>query len=154
MGFSGWGTWAQCLWVVGSVVVVHGPSCSTACEIVPDQGVNYVQLSAEAGKRSSIGILTAGQGIQSKKGDVFTISVDVKGGPLEVSIIEYGSKKYLGATKQIFRATGKAGTRKVSFTVREPNTDSVRIAFKVKRGATAVISNVKVDMKTASAPEK
>ena len=123
-------------------------------ELVPDQGVNYVQLSAEAGKKSSIGILTAGQGIQSKKGDVFTISVDVKGGPLEVSIIEYGGKKYLGATKQIFRTTGKAGTRKVSFTVREPNTDSVRIAFKVKRGATAVISNVKVDMKTASAPEK
>ena len=123
-------------------------------EVVTDKGVNHVQLSAEDGIKSSIGILTAGNGVQSKKGDVFNIAVDVKGGPLEISIIEYGNKKYLGATKQIFKASAKQTTVKVSFSVRELETDSVRIAFKVKRGATAVISNVKVEMTSPAAPAK
>ena len=34
-----WGVWARYLWFGGSVVEVHGLSCSTACEVFPDQGV-------------------------------------------------------------------------------------------------------------------
>lgn len=123
-------------------------------EVVPDKGVNYVQLAAEEGIRSSIGILTAGMGVQSKKGDEFTISVDVKGGPLEIALLEYGNKKYLGSSKKIFKASKKSTTYKVTFSVRELTTDAVRFRFQVKRGAAAVISNVKVDQKSSAAPAK
>ena len=55
-GFSSCGAWAQQLWRVGSVVVVrrlqsagsvvvaHGLSCSAACGIFPDQGLNPCPL--------------------------------------------------------------------------------------------------------------
>ena len=43
------GAWASIVvdhrfWNAGSVVVVHGPSCSIACEILPDQGSNPCPL--------------------------------------------------------------------------------------------------------------
>ena len=38
------GTWAQYLWLLGSVVVAHGLSCSTVCEIFPDQRSNPYPL--------------------------------------------------------------------------------------------------------------
>ena len=37
------------LWSTGSVVVVHGPSCSMACEIFLDQGLNPCPLHWQAG---------------------------------------------------------------------------------------------------------
>ena len=47
MGFSSCGTWvvvAHGLQSAGSVVVAHGLSCSAACGIVPDQGLNPCPL--------------------------------------------------------------------------------------------------------------
>ena len=44
VGFSTCGTWAQQLWLAGSVVVAHGLSCSAACGIFPDQGSNPCPL--------------------------------------------------------------------------------------------------------------
>ena len=38
----------QQLWLVGSVVVVHGLSCSAACGIFPDQGSNPCPLHRQA----------------------------------------------------------------------------------------------------------
>ena len=47
-GFSSCGSWAQQLWLglqsAGSVVVVYGLSCSAACGIFPDQGLNPCPL--------------------------------------------------------------------------------------------------------------
>ena len=50
-GFSLW--WLLLLWstgsrLMGSVVVAHGLSCSTACGIFPDQGLNPCPLHWEA----------------------------------------------------------------------------------------------------------
>ena len=36
------------LWSTGSVIVAHGPSCSTACGIFPDQGSNPCPLHWQA----------------------------------------------------------------------------------------------------------
>ena len=57
-GFSccrarGIGAWASVVvacgfWSAGSVVVVHGLSCSTACVIFPDQGLNPCPLHWQA----------------------------------------------------------------------------------------------------------
>ena len=47
-GFSGCGVWAQELWLAGSVVVVHGLSCSAACGIFLDQGSNPCPLHWQA----------------------------------------------------------------------------------------------------------
>ena len=41
-GLSSGGTWAQYLQLPGSVVVAHRLSCSAACGIAPDQGLNPV----------------------------------------------------------------------------------------------------------------
>ena len=41
-GLSTCGAQAQYLWCTGSVLVVHRLSCSTACGIFPDQGLNHV----------------------------------------------------------------------------------------------------------------
>ena len=43
-GFSNCGTWAQQLWLAGSVVVAHGLSCSMACGIFLDKGSNPCPL--------------------------------------------------------------------------------------------------------------
>ena len=48
VGFSSCGAWAQQLWRVGSVVVVHGLSCSAACGIFPDWGLNPCPLHWQA----------------------------------------------------------------------------------------------------------
>ena len=59
-GFSSCGTWASVVWHMGSVVVtrgiqsagsvvvMHGLSCSTACGIFPDQGSNLCPLHWQA----------------------------------------------------------------------------------------------------------
>ena len=47
-GFSSCGTWAQLSWHVGSVVVAHRLSCSTACGIFPDQRSNPCPLHWQA----------------------------------------------------------------------------------------------------------
>ena len=44
MGFSSYGRWVPGLESTGSVLVIHGPSRSTACGIVPDQGSNLCLL--------------------------------------------------------------------------------------------------------------
>ena len=115
-------------------------------ELVSVDGVNYVQLSAENNPRGKIGILTAGKGFPAQAGSKFTISVDVKGGPLEIAVSEYGNKKYLGSSRENCNATKKTAVQKASFTVKDKDTDSIRFAFNVKKGATAVLSNIKVDM--------
>ena len=46
-GFSHCSTWALWLWLIGSLVVVHGLSCPTACGIFPDQGLNLCPLQWE-----------------------------------------------------------------------------------------------------------
>ena len=46
-GFSHCSTWALQLWLIGSVVVVHGLSCPMACGIFPDQGLNPCPLQWE-----------------------------------------------------------------------------------------------------------
>ena len=43
-----WSTGSRC---AGSVVVAHGPSCSTACGIFPDQGSNPCPLHWQAGSQ-------------------------------------------------------------------------------------------------------
>ena len=51
-GFSICSAWAQQLWLLGSstgsVVVVHGLSCSTACGILLEQGLNPCLLHWQA----------------------------------------------------------------------------------------------------------
>ena len=52
-GFSSCGTWASVvvdrgLQSTGSVVVAHGLSCSAACGIFPDQGLNLCPLQADS----------------------------------------------------------------------------------------------------------
>ena len=42
------GARASVVWHVGSVVVAHGPSCSVACGIFPDQGSNRCLLHWQA----------------------------------------------------------------------------------------------------------
>ena len=44
VGFSSCGRWVPGLVSTGSIVVIHGPSCSTACAIFPDQGLNLCLL--------------------------------------------------------------------------------------------------------------
>ena len=44
-----WGTGSRC---AGSVVVAHGPSCSAACGIFPDQGSNPCPLHWQADSQS------------------------------------------------------------------------------------------------------
>ena len=119
-------------------------------EMVPVAGVNFVQLAAESTPRGKIGILTAGKGFSAAVGNKFTVSVDVKGGPLEVALFEYGNKKYTGSTRKDCPAVEKTVRQEVVFIVENADTDSVRFAFNVKKGASAVISNVKVEMETAS----
>ena len=122
-----------------------------AVELVPVAGVNFVQLAAESTPRGKIGILTAGRdGFPAGAGSKFTVSVDVKGGPLEIALIEYSGKKYVTSTRKNCPAAKKTVRREVVFAVENADTDSVRFAFNVKKGATAVISNVKVDMESVS----
>ena len=51
-GFSSCGTWASVVWLAGSsagsVVVAHRLSCSAACGIFPDQGLNPWPLHWQA----------------------------------------------------------------------------------------------------------
>ena len=47
-GFSSCGLRAQKLWRAGSVVVIHGLSCSTACGIFLEQGSNPCPLNWQA----------------------------------------------------------------------------------------------------------
>ena len=44
MGFSSCGVWAQLLWLTGSVIFAHRPSCSAACGILLDHGSNPCPL--------------------------------------------------------------------------------------------------------------
>ena len=53
--------------------------------------------------------MTAGKGFSATVGNKFTVSVDVKGGPLEVALFEYGNKKYMftGDTPENFMNASK-----------------------------------------------
>ena len=44
-GFGGWGSQAQWLEHMGSIIVAYGLSCSAACGIFPDQGSNLCLLN-------------------------------------------------------------------------------------------------------------
>jgi hypothetical protein len=117
-----------------------------SAELIPVNGVNYVQISADDDKRGSIGILTA-FGVPCRSGEMITVTVTVKGGHFEISLYEYGNKKVTGKQFQKFKASAEPQTYKAAFTVRESATDLVRVAFNVKRGASIVINDVKVSKK-------
>lgn len=117
-------------------------------ELVRENGVNIIQLASENSKKGQIGIYTA-KGFAAVKGDKITISVDVKGGPLTISIIEYGNKKFLAQQVKKFKKSDNQQTYTVDFTIQNPQTDLARVSFKVIRGAVAAVSNVKVDMVSA-----
>ena len=114
-------------------------------ELIPDKGKNFVHLSSADGPRGQIGVYTAG-GIAAVRGDRISVAVDASGGPFEIALYEYSAKKHVGAVRKRFPKTQDRTTRRVDFTVTNENTDTVRVAFGVKRGAAAVISDVRVDM--------
>ena len=117
-------------------------------ELIPDKGKNFVHLSSADGPRGGIGVYTAG-GIAAVRGDRISVAVDASGGPFEIALYEYCEKKYAGAVRKSFPKTQDRITRRVDFFVKNENTDTVRVAFSVRRGAAAVISDVKVDMQSA-----
>ena len=117
-------------------------------ELIPDKGENFVHLSSADGPRGQIGIYTA-RGIPAVRGDRISVAVDASGGPFEIALFEYGAKKHVGAVRKTFPKTRDRITRRVEFTVTNENTDTVRVSFSVKRGAAAVISDVRVDMQSA-----
>ena len=117
-------------------------------ELISDKGKNFVHLSSADGPRGGIGVYTAG-GVAAVRGDRISVAVDASGGPLEIALYEYGAKKSTGTVRKSFPKTQDRITRRVDFFVKNENTDTVRVAFSVKRGAAAVISDVKVDMQSA-----
>ena len=113
-------------------------------EVIRINGVNFVQLASENSPQGQIGIYTA-RGIAAKRGDKFTVTAEIKGAPVIISIMEYGNKKFLA--NQDIRGKSSAGFQSctANFTVKNPKTDLVRISFKVAKGAVAVVAKVKVD---------
>lgn len=114
-------------------------------EWIPDGGRNFVHLSSADGSRGQIGVYTA-VGIAAVRGDRISVAVDASGGPLEIALYEYGAKKLTGSVRKSFPKTQDRTTLHADLYVTSENTDTVRVAFGVKRGAAAVISNVRVDM--------
>ncbi|MBR2626107.1 MAG: hypothetical protein IKD23_06895 [Lentisphaeria bacterium] len=114
-------------------------------ELIRENGVNFVQLASENNKKGQIGIYTA-RGIAAEKGDRISISADIKGGPVTISIIEYGNKKFLANQVKKFPQSDTRQNCSVAFTVENPKTDLIRVSFKVLKGAVATVSNVKADM--------
>ena len=117
-------------------------------ETVPDRGVNFVHLAADDGAAGDIGIYTAGS-IDATRGCKIVVEAEVSGGPLEIAIYEYGAKKFVGAGRKSFPEKKSRRVLRGEFTVTGENTDRIRVAFRVRRGAAAVISGVKVDMTPA-----
>ena len=117
-------------------------------EVVPDQGVNFVHLASDEGPQGHIGVYTA-KGIDATLGCKIAVEAEVSGGPLEIAVYEYGEKKFVGFNRKSFPAKKERGVLRAEFTVTGEKTDQIRVAFRVKRGAAAVISGVKVDMTPA-----
>ena len=113
-------------------------------EAVRVNGVNYVQLASENNPKGQIGVYTA-RGIAARNGDKFTVSADIQGAPIIISLMEYGNKKFLASQDKRFKNSASKQHCTASFTVKNPKTDLVRISFKVVKGAVAVVSKVKVD---------
>ena len=111
-------------------------------EVVRVGGVNYVQIASENNPKGQIGIYT-GRGIAAKCQDKITVSADIKGGMVILSIMEYGNKKFLGSQDVRFKPSASKQTCTVEFTVKNPKTDLIRISFKAVKGAVGVVSNVK-----------
>ena len=112
-------------------------------EVIRLDAVNCVQLASECNPRGQIGIYTA-RGIAAKCGDKFTVSADIQGAPIIISIMEYGDKKFLASQDKRFENFSSRQNCTAAFTVSNPKTDLVRISFKVVKGAVAVVSRVKV----------
>ena len=111
-------------------------------EVVRVGGVNYVQIASENNPKGQIGIYT-GRGIAAKCQDKITVSADIKGGMVILSIMEYGNKKFLGSQDVKFKPSASKQTCTAEFTVKNPKTDLIRISFKAVKGAVGVVSNVK-----------
>ncbi|MCI5778338.1 MAG: hypothetical protein MR051_00720 [Lentisphaeria bacterium] len=114
-------------------------------EVVPDQGVNFVHLASDEGPSGHVGVYTA-KGIDAVRGCKITIEAEVSGGPLEIALYEYAEKKFAGAGRKNFPVRKNRSVLRAEFTVTGEKTDQIRVAFRVRRGAAAVISGVKVDM--------
>lgn len=114
-------------------------------EAVRVGGVNYVQIASENNSKGQIGIYT-GRGIAAGCQDKITVSADIRGGTVTLSIMEYGNKKFLGSQDKKFKPSAEKRSCSAEFTVKNPKTDLVRISFKTAKGAVGVISNVKADM--------
>ena len=117
-------------------------------EVVRLNGINFVHLASENDAKGQIAIYTA-RGISAKRGDKITVSADIKGAPMTISLAEYGKKKFIANQTKKFKKSNTRQTYNAEFTVSDPKTDLVRVSFKVVKGAVIVISNVKVNMISA-----
>ena len=113
-------------------------------EVIRVNGVNFVQIASENNPQGQIGIYTA-RGIEAKCGDKFTVTANIKGAAVTISIMEYGNKKFLANQDKRGKSSADFQSCTANFTVSDPKTDLVRISFKAAKGAVAVVSNVKVD---------
>ena len=114
-------------------------------EIIRMNGINFVHLASENDAKGQIAIYTA-KGIAAKRGDKIVVSADIQGAPMMLSLMEYGKKKFIASRSKKFPKSAARQTYHAEFTVTDPNTDLVRVSFKVVKGAVIVISNVKVNM--------
>ena len=112
-------------------------------EVVRVNGVNYVQLASENNPKGQIGIYN-GRGIAARCQDKITVSANIRGGMVTISIMEYGNKKFLGSQDKKFKPSASVQTCTAEFTVKNPKTDLVRISFKTVKGSVGVVSHVKV----------
>lgn len=122
-------------------------------ELVRDNGVNFVQIASENNRRGQVGIYTA-RGIPAERGARISVSADVQGGPMMISVFEYGDRKFILHQDKKFEKSAAQQTYKADFTVEDPDTDIICISFGVRKGATAIISNVKVCMDAAGESKK
>ena len=114
-------------------------------EVIRVNGTNFVHLASENNAKGQIAIYTA-RGITAKCGDKISVSADIKGAPMTISLAEYGKKKFLANQVKLFKKSASQQTYKAEFTAANPKTDQVRVSFKVIKGAVIVISNVKVNI--------
>jgi len=114
-------------------------------EVIADGDHNAVLLCAE--KKGDVGILSIA--VPGKDGEKFKVTARINGDPCEIQFLQYNKeKKFCGAQK--FRCPARKNAEEVSrvFTVNGTGNgpvETIRISFRVYRGAGCSVSGVRLE---------
>jgi len=116
-------------------------------ETVSSGDKNVVILTAQEGSKQGIGIMSSE--IAAEAGIRFKLTVQINGGPCEIQLMKYTEDKHFGGTQKIKVPAQKSETE-ITQVIRVEDSEqgaigTVRFGFRVYKGATCSISNVRVE---------